>query len=388
MNNSKKLFRLLSLLLIASLFTISCENEKQIQKPPPEITVVEVQQADVPIYKQFVGQVYGYSDIPIRARVIGFLEGIHFDEGLKVSKGQLLYTVDPQEYQSKVATQESHLAEARTSLAKSKSDLDRIKPLAEINAVSQSDLDAAQANYDASLAYVDAMKANLKFANINLGYCWIKSPINGIIGKTQARVGEFVGQDPNPVILNTVSTVEKIRVEFYLTEANYIRIARAFKDIEELDKKEPNEKQDLSLILADGSTFKHKGYVNFINREVDAQTGSILVQAIFPNPDKLLKPGQYAKVVVKIREAKDALLIPQRCITELQGQYSVYIVNSENIVESKHVEVGERLGDMSIITEGLKLNDKVVIDALQKVGSGLEVKPVVIAFESKSNPQD
>lgn len=388
MNNSKKLFRLLSLLLIASLFTISCENEKQIKMPPPEITVVEVQQADVPIYKQFVGQVYGYSDIPIRARVIGFLEGIHFDEGLKVSKGQLLYTVDAQEYQSKVATQESHLAEARTSLAKSKSDLDRIKPLAEINAVSQSDLDAAQANYDAALAYVDAMKANLKFAKINLGYCWIKSPINGIIGKTQARVGEFVGQDPNPVILNTVSTVEKIRVEFYLTEADYIRIARAYKDIEEHEKKEPNEKQVLSLILADGSTFKHKGYVSFINREVDAQTGSILVQAIFPNPDRLLKPGQYAKVVVKIRDAENALLIPQRCITELQGQYSVYIVNSENIVESKHVEVGESLGDLRIIEKGLKMNDKVVIDALQKVGSGLKVKPIVTVFESKSNPQD
>ncbi|RLD40377.1 MAG: efflux RND transporter periplasmic adaptor subunit, partial [Bacteroidetes bacterium] len=179
-------------LLLLIIFAIaSCAEKKAPPPPPPEISVVEVMQADIPIYEKFVGQVYGYSDIPIRARVKGFLDGIHFLEGLRVKKGQLLYTIDPEEYQSKVATQASHLAEAKTSLAKSKSDLDRIKPLAEINAVSQSDLDAAQAEYDASVSYVNAMESNLHFSKINLGYCWMKSPINGVIGKTHARVGEF-----------------------------------------------------------------------------------------------------------------------------------------------------------------------------------------------------
>ncbi len=390
MNYSKKLFRLLGLLFIASVFTISCKNEQKVVIPPSEITVVEVQQKDVPIYKQFVGQVYGYSDIPIRARVTGFLEGIHFDEGLRVRKGQLLYEINPEEYQAKVATQQSHLAQARTDLAKSESDLGRIKPLAEINAVSQSDLVAAQAEYDASLAYVDAMKSNLKFAKITLGYCWIKSPINGVIGKTHARIGEFVGKDPNPVILNTVSTVDTVRVEFYITEANYIRLAREYKEINIQDENsgKPTERNRLSLILADGSLFKYKGYVSFINREVDAQTGSLLVQAVFPNPDKLLKPGQYSKVVVKMKNEKGALIIPQRCAVEMQGKYSVFVVNDENKIETRQIITAERIGDLMLVSEGLKAGEKVVIDALQKVGTGLEVIPKVIVFESKSNLQD
>ena len=377
--------------LLLIIFTIASCVEKKTPPPPPEIPVVEVMQADVPIYKKFVGQVYGYSDIPIRARVTGFLEGIHFDEGLRVNKGQLLYTIDPEEYQSKVATQQSHLAEAKTEQAKAESDLNRIKPLAEINAVSKSDLDAAQAQYDAAVSYVNAMESNLHFAKINLGYCWMKSPINGIIGKTEARVGEFVGKEPNPVILNTVSTIDTVRVEFYLAEADYIRLAQKFIELNKVNEKSIREKEKeekLSLILADGSEFKYKGYINFFNREVDPQTGSLLVQTVFQNPDKLLKPGQYAKVVVKMRDAKNALYIPQRCMIEMQGQYSVFVVNNENKVESRQVVAGERVNDYWIIKEGLQAGEKVVIDALQKVGSGLEVKPEITVFESKSTQQD
>ena len=376
-------------LLIAIVFTVaSCAEKKQGPPPTPEIPVVEVIQKDVPIYRQYVGQVYGNSDIPIRARVAGFLEGIHFDEGLKVKKGQLLYSIDPSEYQSKVATQESYLAEAKTSLAKTKSDLDRIEPLAKINAVSKSDLDAARANFDASLAYVDAMESNLRFAEINLGYCWIKSPLDGVIVKTKARIGEFVGQDPNPVILNTVSTVDTVRVEFHLAEAQYIRLAREYGNSTKAEEDITAAVPNIGLILADGSTFKYKGKIDFINREVDSQTGSLLVQTSFPNPDKLLKPGQYAKVVVKVENAKGGLLIPQRCVMELQGQYSVYIVNAENKVESRQIVAGESVGDMLIVKEGLQAGEKIVIDALQKVSSGLVVKPQVTVFESKTNLED
>ena len=374
-------------LLIAIVITVaSCAEKKQGPPPIPDVPVVKVIQKDVPIYRQFVGQVYGHADIPIRARVAGFLEGIHFEEGLKVKKGQLLYRIDPSEFQAQVARQESQLAEAKTALAKSKSDLDRIKPLAEINAVSQSDLDAAQANYDASLSYVEAQKSNLKFAEINLSYCWMNAPITGTIGKTKARIGEFVGQDPNPVILNTVSTIDSVRVEFYLAEAQYIRLARAYQRLREFDaveeaKREPN----LSLILADGSTFKYKGKTNFINREVDPETGSILIETSFPNPDKLLKPGQYAKVVVMMKEEKGALLIPQRCVMELQGQYSVYVVGNDNKVDAKQIVAGETVGDMLIVKDGLQVGDNVVMDAIQKVGSGMVVNPIVTVFESQAN---
>lgn len=390
MNPIKQHLRYYTLLFFIVLIAASCKNEKKVVPPPPTIQVVEVIQKDVPIYETFVGQIYGYSDIPIRTRVVGFLTGIHFQEGHVVKKGQLLYTVDPQEYAEKVSAQKSYLAQAETELSKAKSDLDRIVPLAKINAVSKSDLDAAQAAYNAALSYVDAMKANLKFAEINYGYCWIKSPINGQIGKTNARVGEFVGQNPNPIILNTVSTIDSIRVDFFLAEADYLRFAREYKAAKsERDAKaeKSGSGNNLSLILADGSTFKHKGYVNFVNREVDPQTGSMLVQATFPNPERLLRPGQYAKVVVKMEEVKGALLVPQRCIVELQGEHSLFVVNSDSTVESKQIVTGDKIGDMQIVTKGLNSGDRVVIDALQKVGSGLKVKPEVTQFKSQTTSQ-
>ncbi len=375
--------------ILAFFFLFSCSEKKQKALTPPEIPVVEVIQKDVPIYKDFVGQVYGYSDIPIRARVTGFLTGIYFEEGFGVRKGQMLYTIDPAPFQAKVATQESHLAEAKTEMARAKNELARIKPLADINAVSKSDLDAAQAEYDASVSYVKAMESNLKYAKIDLSYCWIKSPIDGVIGKTNARVGEFVGQNPNPVILNTVSIIDTVRVEFFLTESDYIRLAREYKELQDFDPEIARQKKHrtLRLILSDGSTFKYKGYVNFINRQVDPQTGSLLVQTTFPNPDLLLKPGQYAKVVVKMKEAKGALLIPQRCIMELQGQHSVYVVSPDSVVKNKQVVTGTRIGDMWIVKEGLQPGERVVIDALQKVGSGMKVVPQLTEFKSKSNLQ-
>lgn len=388
MNKSKNLFRLIGLLVITSLFATSCNNDKKVETPPQEITVVNVLQQNVPIYQEFVGQVYGSSDIPIRARVSGFLESMDFDEGTSVKTGQLLYTIDPQTYQAQVAVQQGNLAEANSSLAKAESDLNRIKPLAEINAVSKSDLDAAQAQFDAAKAMVDAAKSSLEIANIDLGYCWVKSPINGLIGKTNAKVGEFVGQNPNPVILNTVSLTDSVLVEIFITEADFITIFRRFaerqsRDIEEYDER--NDKSDISLILADGSTFKYKGQVNFIDRSIDPTTGSLLVQTIFPNPDKLLRPGLYAKVKIRMSIEKNALLVPQRCVTELQGQYSVYVVNKDNTVEAKQITAGEKVNDYWIIEKGLNPGDKVVIDALQKVRSKMIVEPKVIEFESQFN---
>ncbi|OQX73174.1 MAG: hypothetical protein B6D61_12815 [Bacteroidetes bacterium 4484_249] len=388
--NNWHIIKFFTLLMSVSLLYSSCSENKKAEVPPPEIQVVQVIQKDVPIYEKFVGQVYGEKDIPIRARVEGFLEGIHFNEGLKVSKDQLLYTIDPLPFEAKVNSQKSKLAESKTMLVKAKSDLDRYIPLAKSNAVSQSDLDAKQAQYDAAVSAVNASKANLRSAEIELGYCKIYSPINGIIGKTLARVGDFVGREPNPVILNTVSKTDNVRVTFFLTESDYLFIAREFKNdikAEVKGKIKAEDKIKLELILSDGSTYKHTGTVDFIDRGVDASTGSILVQATFPNPDFLLRPGLYAKVKVKMKTVKDGLLIPQRCIMELQGQYSAYVVNSENIVEARQLTIGSRIGDMRLVNEGLKPNDKVVLEGLQKVSGGMEINPVVTEFKSKSKQQ-
>ena len=375
------------MLLLSLAFLYSCGETAPKQAPPPDIKVVEVTQDSVAIKKDFVGQIYGEVDIPIRARVSGFLEGIHFQEGFRVSKGQLLYTIDPQPFEAEVAMQMSALAEARTMLAKAESDLNRYKPLAEINAVAQSDLDAAQAQYDAALAYVDAANASVELARINLGYCRMYSPIDGVIGKTKAKVGEFVGQDPNPVILNTVSQIGNVRVEFFLSESDFLALSR--ERIENIRKQAHGGKikaprETLELILADGSIFDHKGSVDFLDRDVDPNTGAILIQASFPNPDNILRPGLFARVRAVMDRVPDAILVPQKCISEIQGNYSVYKVDENNKVVFQPVTIGERLGDMWLIKEGLQIGDKVVLEGLQFIREGVVINPVLSPFQSKS----
>lgn len=386
-NTYHPVIKILMLFIIVSTIHLSCSEHKKEEAAPPEIQVVQVIQKDVPIYNEFVGQVYGEKDIPIRARVEGFLEGIHFKEGLKVTKGQLLYSIDPLPFEARVNSQKSKLAEAKTMQVKAKSDLDRYIPLAKKNAVSQSDLDAKQAQYDAALSSVDAARANLKSAEIELGYCEIYSPINGIIGKTEAREGDFVGREPNPVILNTVSKTDNVRVTFFLTESDYLFIAREYrKDIKAgaTGNLKDEDKAKIELILSDGKTYAHTGTVDFIDRGVDASTGTILIQASFPNPDFLLRPGLYAKVKVKMKTVDGGLLVPQRCVMELQGQHSVYVVTTENKIESRTIKTGSRIGDLWLIKKGLKPNDKIVLEGLQKVANGMEIKPVITEFESKT----
>ena len=375
------------LLLIFIGFTMACNKEQKQQKmAPPEIQVVEVVQKDVPIYSQFVGQAFGLYDIPIRARVEGFLENIYFKEGEPVKKGQVLYSIDSQPFQAEVASQQSKVAEAQSLLVNAEKELNRYKPLAAKNAVSQSDLDAAQATYDAAVASVEAAKANRRMSQINLGYTKMKSPIQGIIGKTEAKIGEFVGREPNPVILNTVSRIDTIRVQFFLTEGQYLQLAKEY--AQELKDKRRNSSYEnkikMSLILADGENYPYYGFLDFIDRNIDSSTGSLLVQASFPNPNKLLRPGMYTKVKIPIEHIKNALLVPQRCVTELQGQYSVYVVNSENKIEAKQIEIKAKIGDYYIVKEGLAATDKVVLEGLQKVGSGMVVVPKVTEFESQS----
>ncbi len=371
-------------ILLFSMLLLSCSNNKQQKKASiQKIPVVKVLQRDVPIYSWYVGQIYGAKDIPIRARVEGFLESIEFKEGSKVTKGQLLYTIDPQSLEAASNVQKSKVAEAQTHLAKARADLDRIKPLAESKAVSQSDLDASQAAYDAALSSLRAAKANLRSSDINLSYTQVLSPIDGIIGKTNARVGEFVGREPNPVILNTVSEISSVIVKFSITEAQFIKLSRSYRErIKEGTLKE-DEKSGVQLQLADESIYKHKGKIDFVDRNIDQNTGSILVQASFPNPDRLLRPGLYSKVRVLTDIKYDAIVIPQRCIMELQGQYSVYVVNDSNKVETRMINLSYKAGDLAAVTEGLTVGDRVVIDALQKVRSGIKVSPIDTVFQSK-----
>lgn len=375
------------LFLVVSMLFTGCKKEQQAVLPPQPFEVYEIKTKSVPIYQEFVGQIYGEKDIPIRARVVGFLDGMHFKEGERVQKGQLLYSIDPDPLLQEVAAQTSMVAQAQTVLAQAESDLKRIEPLAALSAVSEQELSMATSQRDAAASGLEAAIANLKLAELNLGYAKMYAPIEGIIGKTLAREGEFVGKDPNPVILNTVSQLSSVRVQFFLTERDYIKVAKEF--INRTNKKiEARDSEvELELLLADGSLYEHKGKMDFIDRNIDSETGSILIQASFPNPDRMLRPGQFARVKIKVREAKDAILIPQKCAKELQGQFSVMFVNSENIVESKQVVIIDKFGEFYVVEEGLKNGDKIIMEGLQKARSGMEIIPEVTDFVSQQTPQ-
>jgi membrane fusion protein (multidrug efflux system) len=375
---------ILPILILITVF--SCKEKEQKTALAPQIKVVEVFKQDVPIYNYFVGEVFGEEDVSINARVEGFLTGIHFIEGSKVEKGDLLYTIDPEPFNAAIAANESKVSEAQTRYLNAENDLARVKPLAEMDAVSKSDLDYAEANKDASLAARKAAEAVLRMAEINLSYTKIKAPISGFIGKTLARIGDFVGRSPNPVILNTISKVENIRVQFFITETDYLNLIKTYQK-NNLDSNSEKSKIEIELLLSDGSKHPYKGVVDFVNREIDASTGAILIQASFPNTNLILKPGQYTRVKIKYKDEKGALLIPQRVVSELQGEYSVFIVNNENKIESRKVVIGEKFNDYFIVKEGLELGDKVVLEGLQKVGSGMEVMPEVTIFESQIKTQ-
>ncbi len=377
---------MIGLITCMTFFLSACSSEKKKEAPPPppEVSVIETKAEDVPLYLEFVGQTTGLKDIDIRARVEGFLEGVHFQEGTFIEKGKLLYTLESQPFEEKVATRMSEVATVNTMVAKAKGDLDRIRPLAKSNAISKSDLDAAQAAYDASLSSLEAAKATQRASEIELSYTKIKSPIDGIIGKTKAKVGDVVGKNPNPVILNTVSQVDTILVNFFITETQYLSVAESLNKA--LAKEHGELIADLDLILNNGSVFEHKGRPDFIDREIDTSTGSILVQASFPNPQQILRPGQFAKIRVESEVVKDAILVPQRSVMEIQGLHNVFVVNADNTVENRSVTVGDKVGSSWLVTEGLKPGEKVIYEGLQKAKDGAVVTPV--AADIKPTEQD
>jgi len=354
----------------------SCGKKETAPPPPSKVKVVDVWQTTVPVPVDFVGQTYGYKDIPIRARVDGFLTGLYFKEGSVVKKGQLLYTIDPDPLKAVEASKISNLAEAQTRLVKAESDLKRIRPLAEINAVSQRDLDAAVADYESAKAKVEAEKAQVEYAQINLGYTRISSPIDGIIGMTEAKVGEYVGKAPNPIVLNEVSSIDSILVNFSISESDFLGLLRMRQaKLADSSVAAKSQQAKISLVLSDGSLYNHPGRFNFTNRQVDPATGTILFQASFPNTEGLLRPGQFARIKVILEEVEGGLLIPQRCVKELQGVHQVYAINANNEIELKNVKLGIKVGGMWMVESGLKPGESIVFEGLNLVRPGQKVQP-------------
>jgi membrane fusion protein (multidrug efflux system) len=360
--------------------------------PALEVLVSKAELRDVPLSMDMVGTTLGTQDVPIRARVEGFLETMEFQEGTFVEKGDLLYTIDAQPFQAKLVEAQSQLAGAQTNLIKATSDLARIRPLAEMKAVSEQDLDSAVAQEAAARASVRASEATVDLAEINLSYTRIIAPINGLIGLTQAKPGEFVGREPNPVVLNTLSDIDPIRVRFSISEREYLIIARTYLATQEradrqADKQRSERKADLVLILADNSEHKHKGGVVAASQSIDQETGTYTVEAAFPNPRKLLLPGQFARVRAMYQVLEDVVVIPRMAISEMQGLFRVYAVDGGGIVSVREVTIGPQTGNDIVIESGLDAGDTVIVEGVQKVRPGMTVRPVPLDSSTPSTSQ-
>jgi membrane fusion protein (multidrug efflux system) len=375
---------LLSGLAALSIMLAACTEPTPPAPPPLEIAVVEAIRQDADITLDLVGQTRGSVDIPIRARVQGFLESLEFEEGRPVTKGQLLYTIDPAPFRSKVVEAEGRVAEARTMLANSKADLERIRPLAEMNAVSQQDLDGAEARYEAAIGNLQAASAQQEQAEIELSYTRILAPIDGVIGISMAEVGEFVGAAPNAVVLNYVSRNDPIRVRFSINERDYLRLARLFVERRETlgENAAGERKQGLELILADGTVHPYEGEIIATDAAINPTTGTFTMEADFANPDGLVLAGQFARVRGVMERRENAILIPLRAISELQGIFRVFVVGEDGAVELRVVELGPQVGNLRIVESGLEAGERVAVEGLLRLRNGATVIPKVVDLAS------
>ena len=351
-------------LFIAGTFMLTgflgCDNkEVKTATVIPEVNVVTAGQLTVPVYTEYVGQTLGISDVEIRSRVDGWIVSIHFKEGDQVKKGQLLYVIDDLPIRSRVDAAEGRVAEARTQMVRTKSDLDRVEPLTKMNALSQRDLDAAKANYEASRSQLEVANAQLRTAKIELGYTRITSPISGVIGISSALVGDYVNQGGIGKTLNTVSALGDVRVRFPISESEYLRFAKRIRGNK--DKIQKVMEIPVQLILGDDSMYPEYGKIDLINRQVDPKTGSMLMQALFKNDQNLIRPGEYVKVRFQTDEYKDAVMVPQQAVNQLQSVYQVYVVNDSSKVVPRVVQTGARVGSNWIISSGLKAGEKVAV---------------------------
>jgi len=361
---------------------LACAKKEAPPPAPPQIKVATVLQRDVPVYIDVLGQTRGSTEIEVRARVEGFLDSVDYKEGSFVQKGQLLYTIDRRPLEANAAQARGLEAEAEAQLARANQDVVRYEPLVAKNAISRQDYETAVQLKRAAAAKVEASQAAVKRADIDVSYTRVESPAAGIAGKTEVYPGTLVGRGQS-TLLTRISQVDKIHVRLSIPEKDFLEYSR---------RKEERKAKGLGplkfeLVLSDGSVHPEKGDLVFVDRAVDAQTGTMLVEVAFPNPGGAVRPGQYARVRVAIDEKKAAVLVPQRAVTEMQGVYNVAVVNPDDTIDLRMVQASDRVGTLWVIDQGLKPGDRVVIEGVQKVRSGLKITPVPAVIEDGASPQ-
>ena len=392
--------------------TTGCEKAKSEVAAPPDVVVAVVEQRTVSIVRDFTARTQGIPTVEVRARVAGMLEEVLFKEGSEVKEGQPLFVIQRDEYTAALESAKAQLARAqadltrardtsvvdraraqlderKADLGKAQKDVARYRPLAEARAIPQQDLDTSQAQEKVALAAVEVAEASLRDAvlnqrtqvqlseaavltarasltqaELNFSYTTVRAPVSGMIGKIQVDRGNLVGKS-EPTLLATVSALDPIYVDFAVAEADYLRLA---------PRGQQNREARLELFLADDSLFPQKGRFVFVDRALDSKTGTIGVQAAFPNPARLLRPGQFARVRGVVDERPDAVLVPQQAVQEQQGAKTVLVVEEGSKVALRPVTIDERIGDLYIVTSGLKAGERVIVDGVQKVRPGMQVK--------------
>ncbi len=356
-------------LLVAGRFTGACaETAAPPPPPPPEVLVSDVVRRDVPMPMELVGQTRGYQDVEIRGRVEGFLDVVGFNEGTLVRRGQVLYRIDRKPLEASLANVRAELGTAQARYDKTQNDVKRLQPLAARQAVSAQELDNAVAAQEAARSQVEARKAEVQRVSLDLGYTNVTSPIDGLVGTTLVKAGSLVGRGES-TLLTTVSQIDPILFRAGISEAEYLRLARRADEL----RKENRGKVPIDLLLADGSVHPYKGYLDAIERAIDPTTGTLSLQFKFPNPGGLLRPGQYGRIHFVMESRKDAILVPQRAVQEMQNLFSVAVVGRDNKIAFKNLEMGPRMGNLWVVESGLSGNEKVVVAGLQRLREGMLV---------------
>jgi membrane fusion protein, multidrug efflux system len=378
-------------LLLAAM--VSCDPPKKAPPPsPPLVYVASVARRDLPLFVEAVASLDGYDNAEIRARVRGFLQSQGYKDGSSVKAGQTLFTIEATEYVAAQSAARAALTRARVTQAHNRVQLEREQGLLKTGMISQQDVDNAAANLADAEGQVQSAEAQLQQADLNLSYTQIRSPLDGVAGLALVRIGNLVGQD-GPTLLTTVSRIDPIRVNFPVSEADYLRDLREKGRFRELEKRDlawarkqfarleaggttDSGDPGLEIILADGSTYPHRAVVVATNRQIDSSTGTIQVQALVPNPDGNLRPGEYGRVRISSPDAGRAVLaVPEKALLPVQGTFSVGVVGADDTVQLRRVEVGPAVQGMRIVEKGLAEGDRIVVEGVQKIADGARVVP-------------
>lgn len=360
-------------LSIAVVFSFSaCEKKTAHTEapPPPEVLVTEVVKGDVPTIGEWVGTLDGDENADIRARVTGYLQKRDYEEGSYVKQGDLLFEIDPRPFEAALDEAKSQLDQAIAIQLATKADFERSQELFDKKVISVQEFENKRQLNQANVAKVGALEAGVQTAQLNLDFTKITAPVDGIAGLAKAQIGDLVGAGSTSS-LTTVSKIDPIRLYFPLSEKDYKEHANGLR--EAMQKPYSERPEAIEMLFADGTVYPKKGKFSFVDRQVDPTTGTILIAASFPNPDHTLRPGQFAKARAVIDKISGALLVPERALVELQGSYQIGVIGEDNKAEIRPIKIGPRFNRQVVVTEGLKLGDKVIVEGIQKVRPGIIV---------------